>query len=268
MSTFNPRRCAGPLVRVVASTGAQLREAGALAALAVMTPLGRIEGCFEQAMNAVLPIPARKPSGARPVLLVHGLGATRSCWIAVAWALRGRGMTVDAINYRPFGTSMEQIAGGLAGRVADLLAQTGSDKAHLIGHSLGGLVIAQAFADGHLAGQIDTVVTIGTPFGGSPWAYLCPFGSTIRALRDGSPLLRRLSQTPVPDGVRWLAVASTLDVIVPGRRSVPRHDGVRSMTVDDAGHVGMLLSQHVVNLILAELPDSGVGLPDHPTVAA
>jgi pimeloyl-ACP methyl ester carboxylesterase len=208
------------------------------------------------------------PLRARPVLLVHGLGATEACWSAVGRALEVRGMTVDAINYRPFGTSVEQVALGLAVRVADLLARTGSDKVHLIGHSLGGLVIAQALADGHLAGQVDAVVTIGTPFRGSPWAYLCPFGSMIRALRDGSPLLRRLAETPVPDGVRWIAVSSSLDVIVPGHRAVPSHAGVRSVMVDDAGHSGMLLSRQVVNLIMAELPSSGGKSPDHPAVAA
>jgi pimeloyl-ACP methyl ester carboxylesterase len=269
ISMLSPLGFARLLVRAVAGTaGAQVREAGVMAALAAIGPLGGAEGSFERAVDAALPIGAGKTLGARPVLLVHGLGARESCWFAVARALKGRGMTVDAINYRPFGTSVEQVAGGLAERVADLLAETGADKVHLIGHSLGGLIIVQALADGRLAGQVDTVVTIGTPFRGSPWAYLWPFGTMIRALRDGSPLLRRLAETPVPDGVRWIAVSSTLDAIVPGRRSVPSHEGVRSVTVDDAGHVGMLLSRQVVNLIVAELPYSGGELPDYPTVAA
>jgi hypothetical protein len=253
-------------VRAVAGmAGSQVHEAWVIAALAAMRRLAGAEGSFELAGDAAVPIEDLR---ARPVLLVHGLGATDSCWFAVGRALKGRGMTVDAINYRPFGTSVEQIAGGLAVRVVDLLAKTGADKVHLIGHSLGGLVIAQALADGHLAGQVDSVVTIGTPFRGSPWAYLWPFGTMIRTLRDGSPLLRRLAETPVPDGVRWIAVSSTLDVIVPGHRSVPSYEGVRSVTVDDAGHSGMLLSRQVVNLIVSELPDSGEESPDHPTVAA
>jgi hypothetical protein len=253
---------------VVGMAGTQVREAGVMAVLAAMRPLGGAEASFERAVDAAPALEPRKALGSRPVLLIHGLGATESCWLVVRQALKGRGMTVDAVNYRPFGTSVEQVASGLAARVADLLAETGADKVHLIGHSLGGLIIAQALADDHLTGQVDTVVTIGTPFKGSPWAYLWPFGTMIRALRDGSPLLRRLAETPVPDGVRWIAVSSTLDVIVPGRRSVPRHKGVRSVTVDDAGHTGMLLSRQVVNLIVAELPDSGTELPNWPPLAA
>jgi triacylglycerol lipase len=262
LSLLNPLGAVRPLADAVARTaGAHAREVGVMAALAVLAPLSGAGSSFERAVEAQLPIAGHRTAAARPVLLVHGLGATKSCWIAVARALRGRGMSVDAINYGLLATSVEQLADRLAIRVDELLAETGADKVHLIGHSLGGLIIAQAFADGHLVGHVDTVVTIGTPFGGSPWANLCPFGTTIRALRDGSPLLRRLSEAPVPEGVRWVAFTSTLDVIVPGRRSVPGHAGVRSVTVDDVGHVGMLLSRQVVNRIVAELPD-------HPSAAA
>ncbi|MDQ1618381.1 MAG: triacylglycerol lipase [Actinomycetota bacterium] len=169
-------------------------------------------------------------------------------------ALRAQGVTVDAINYLPFGTSVEVLADRLAVKVASLLSETGADKVHLVGHSLGGVVIAQAFADGRLTGQVDTVVTIAAPFGGSPWASLLPLGATQRALRDGSPLLRRLAASPLPDGVQWVAFTATLDVMVPGRRSVPAQAGVQTVTVSDIGHVGLLLSQQVVDRIVDALP--------------
>jgi pimeloyl-ACP methyl ester carboxylesterase len=167
-----------------------------------------------------------------------------------------------------FGASVELVAERLALRVADLLAQTGADKVHLIGHSLGGLIIAQALAEGHLAGRVDVVVTIGTPFRGSPWAYLWPFATAVRAMWCGSPLLRRLAEIPVSDGVRWVAVTSSRDLIVPGRRSVPSHDGVRCVTVDDAGHGGMLFSRQVVNVIVVAVGHAGRRLPDLPVVVA
>jgi hypothetical protein len=65
----------------------------------------------------------------------------------------------------------------------------------------------------------------------------------------------------VADGVRWVAFTSTLDVIVPGRRAVPGRGGVRTVTVDDHGHLGMLLSRQVVSRILAELADHSTGKP-------
>jgi triacylglycerol lipase len=169
-------------------------------------------------------------------------------------SLNARGVTVDAITYTPFGTSVEQLAHRLVAEVHTILSQTGADKVHLVGHSLGGVVIAQAIADGSLNGLVDTVVALGSPFRGSPWANPLPFGEIARALREGSPLLRRLASAPAPDGVRWLAFAAALDIIVPGLRSVPAHAKVETITVGGVGHLGMLLSRQVVKHIVDALP--------------
>jgi triacylglycerol esterase/lipase EstA (alpha/beta hydrolase family) len=255
ISLLSPIGAARSLRQVIwRAAVAQVREMALIAVVVAMSPLGRAGGSFERAVDALLPVAAGTPPTAPPVLLVHGFAGTKSCWFALARALRARGVTVDAINYTPLGTSVEQLADWLAVKVENLLSDTGAAKVHLVGHSLGGVVIAQAFADGRLTGQVDTVVTIAAPFGGSPWATLLPLGATVRALRDGSPLLRRLAAAPLPDGVRWLAFTATPDLIVPGHRSVPAQTAVQSVTVDDVGHVGMLLSRHVVNRIVDALP--------------
>ena len=100
------------------------------------------------------------------MLLVHGFGGTKSSWSLLAQALSARGLTVEAVTYTPIGTSVEQLADRLVVEVDRMLSRTGSDKVHLVGHSLGGVVIAQAIAGGRLNGLVDTVVTLGSPFGG------------------------------------------------------------------------------------------------------
>lgn len=189
-----------------------------------------------------------------PVLLVHGLGGSTSGWIALVGALSALGVTVATVGYQPFGTSVERLAERLADRVADLLAATGADKVHLVGHSLGGVLIAQALADGLLADQIDTIVTIATPFGGSPWAQLIPFGAIVKALRSGSPVLSRLALASVPEGVQWLAITAGSDRIVPGRRSVPTQATVRTLSVQGVGHLRVRVQPQVVNSIVQALP--------------
>jgi triacylglycerol lipase len=189
----------------------------------------------------------------RPVLLVHGLGGRKSGWYALTRALKAEGVTVRSMSYSSFGTSVEQVAEELESEVASLRSETGADKVHLVGHSLGGVVIAQALADGRLRGQVDTVVTIAAPFGGSPWANLLPLGAIMRALRQGSPLLRRLALAPAPEGVQWLAFTATLDMIVPGRRAVPPQAEAETVSVDHVGHIGLLFDRQVVRRIVFAL---------------
>jgi triacylglycerol lipase len=253
---------AGTLVRTIGRAGmVQACELGQLASLVKPPSLHLVGDGTDPAFVALQRVQAHRATSTRPVLLVHGFGGTKSSWYFVERALAAKGLTVDAISYTPFGTSVERLADRLAVEVERMLSQTGADKVHLIGHSLGGVVIAQAIASGRLAGKVDTVVTLGAPFGGSPWAHLAPFGAVVRALRGGSPLLRRLASAPVPEGVRWLAVTATLDVVVPGVRSVPAHADVETMKFDGVGHLGMLLSPRVVGSIVAALRKS----PTKPT---
>jgi triacylglycerol lipase len=245
------------LVRSIGRTAmAQAYEVALMACFAATAPLQLVVGS-DSVRDCPLPVRAHTASAARPVLLVHGFGGTTASWSLVAQALTARGLTVEAITYVPFGTSVEQLADRLVVEVQRILNQTGADKLHLVGHSLGGVVIAQAIASGGLNGQVDTVVTLGSPFGGSPWAHVLPFGAIVRALRDGSPLLCRLASTPVPDGVRWMAFTASLDMVVPGLRSMPAHAQVETVTVRGVGHLGMLLSREVISRIAAALPTDG-----------
>jgi triacylglycerol lipase len=246
---------AGTLVRTISRAGmVQAYELGLMTSLVKKPSLHLACDETDPAFVALQRVQARPTPSTRPVLLVHGLGGTKSSWYFVARALAAKGMTVDAISYTSFGTSVERLADRLAVEVERMLAQTGADKIHLIGHSLGGVVIAQAIESGRLAGKVDTIVTLGSPFGGSPWARLVPSGAIVRALRGGSPLLRRLASTPVPEGVRWLAITATLDVVVPGCRSVPAQAEVETVSISGVGHLGMLLSNRVIRRIVAALP--------------
>lgn len=139
MSMLGPIDAARPSAhRIGRAAMAHVQELGVMAAVAAMAPLGRAGRSFERAVDALLPVAAQGAATARPVLLVHGFAGTKSCWLALAPALHARGMTVDAIDYLPFGTSIERLAERLAVKVARLQSETGADKVHLVGHSLGG----------------------------------------------------------------------------------------------------------------------------------
>jgi triacylglycerol lipase len=265
MTPLRVLESARAVVRIVGRAAAvHAYEVGALASTAAMAPLCFVAGGIEPASSLSPHTKAHAAPTARPVLLVHGFGGTKSSWSVIAQALSDRGIMVDTIAYGPSGNSVEQLADELVVAVERTMSQTGADKVHLVGHSLGGVVIAQAIAGGGLVGLVDTVITLGSPFGGSPWAGLLPFGDLLRALRPGSPLLSRLAAAPVPVGVRWLAVTAALDIIVPGPRSVPAHADVETITVDGVGHLGMLISRRVVGYIVAALPAHGSPVAAEP----
>jgi triacylglycerol lipase len=199
---------------------------------------------------------------APPVVLVHGFAGSSTSWFAVRRALRADGRTVVSFDYPPWASSVDELADRLIESVEDVLAATGAGKVHLVGHSLGGVIIALALTRDRLAGHVDLVVTLGSPFSGSPWAGMLPLCPLVRALRSGSPLLRRLAAAPAPVGVRWLAFASTLDAIVPTHRAVPANRQATRVMIDSDGHSGMLLDPDVIARIVAATtsPEDAAGL--------
>ena len=241
----------------------QAHEAALLLSVAATAPI-RLFRAGNESANTMSPQAKAHAARTRPVLLVHGFGGAKSSWSLVAHALSARGLTVGAISYAPVGNSVEQLAAQLVAEVEGTLSRTAADKLHLVGHSLGGVIIAQAILDPRLSGRVDTVITLGSPFGGSPWAGALPVLELVRALRAGSPLLRRLASTPLPDGVRWLSVTAALDIIVPGLRSVPFHAQVEAITFDGVGHLGMLLSPKVIAYIAAALSAEGTASAGEP----
>jgi triacylglycerol lipase len=197
------------------------------------------------------PSPSHQSRAAAPVVLVHGFAASSASWFAVRRALLADGRTVVSFDYPPWASSVDELADRLAVTVEDVLAATGATRVHLVGHSLGGVIIALAMTRDRLAERVELVVTIGSPFTGSSWAWMLPLAPLVRALRPGSALLCRLAAAPTPASVHWLAFAATHDPIVPAHGAVPQNRRATRVMIAAAGHSGMLLHPEVVTRILA-----------------
>ena len=198
-----------------------------------------------------------------PILLVHGMIDNRSIFTVLRRGLINRGFgRIETINYPVFTHDVRAAAARLGEEVERLVEETGYERLHVVGHSLGGL-IARYYVT-RLGGdrRVHTLVTLGTPHQGSYLAYAWN-SSLLTQLRPGSALLTELAQ-PVHDcQTRFVAYWSDLDqVILPQRHAALHHDdlNVHNIELHGVGHGSLPFTRTVVHGIsaaLAHLDSSG-----------
>jgi pimeloyl-ACP methyl ester carboxylesterase len=200
---------------------------------------------------------AADPLAARiPVVLVHGLVDNRSVFSVMRRGLRHRGFTqICTWNYSPLLTDVARGAGDLGARIEQVCEQTGHDRVHVVGHSLGGLI-----ARFHVQRQggdrrIESLVTIGTPHRGSVLAHVMPT-PLVRQLRPGSPVLRELEEPAAGCRTRVTAIYSDLDqVVVPTNAARCDHPDLqaRNLLFRGVGHMSLPRHGGVVDEVAATL---------------
>ena len=141
------------------------------------------------------------------VVLLHGLGRTRiSMWL-LASRLEDAGFRVYRIGYRSLDRSPDEIIDAIS-RQIDECCTGHLGELHLVGHSLGGLLI-RAYLQENRIPHLGRVVLIGTPNQGAELVdrfrnncLLSLLGPTTAALGSGSGSLPgRLSKPYYPVGV-------------------------------------------------------------------
>ncbi len=191
-----------------------------------------------------------------PILLVHGIVSNRSIFTVLRRGLTRRGFSnVFAMNYATVLTDVRTAALRLAEEVEAVCEQTGFERIHVIGHSLGGL-IARYYVT-RLGGdaRVHTLVTLGTPHEGTWAAYALP-SRLMRQMRPGSGLMRELARPVRGCRTRFVSYWSDSDAaIVPQRSAALRHPDLaaRSVRLHGAGHLTLPMLGDVVHGISAAL---------------
>jgi pimeloyl-ACP methyl ester carboxylesterase len=146
---------------------------------------------------------AESPPLRGTVLFVHGLWMTGVESFLLRRRLTTRGWALRVMPYSSMGESMDVVARRCA-RMAMAIARRTLAPVHLLGHSMGGLVIYRMFELGVLApdrfsGDFCRVVFMGTPIRGCQCAR---FLDTVGPVRR---VLGRVGSTCLPQGVpgRW-----------------------------------------------------------------
>jgi pimeloyl-ACP methyl ester carboxylesterase len=191
-----------------------------------------------------------------PILLVHGMVDNRSVFTLLRRGLLRRGFgRVHTMNYPLLTNDVRAAANRIATEVERLVAETGYERIHVIGHSMGGL-IARYYVQrqgGHE--RVHTLVTMGTPHAGTRMAHLLP-SRLCRQLRPGSDLISELDE-PAPEcRTRFICYWSDLDqMVVPQPIGQLRHDdlSVRNVLVRGVGHMSLPIKGRLVHEITTAL---------------
>lgn len=247
-------------------------EAAWIGAHIALYPLGLIEDKLEDATNhgvAHLP-PAHRglivgdvEAAGTPIILVHGVIDNRSIFTVLRRSLRRRGFgRTYALNYSPLIDDLRVVAERLAALVEEVCEQTGYERVHIIGHSMGGMV--GRYYVQRLGGdsRVHTLCTLGTPHQGSIEARFIPW-PVIQQLRLDGSIIEEFALPAPGCTTRFIAIWSDLDqLVLPHRNARITHPDLRArnILVRGVGHMSLPVDRRVVHAIsqaLAHLDHDG-----------
>ena len=236
--------------------------------------------------------PGCRPSAAhpRPVVFLHGLGATKDEDTNVLQGeVAKRGWCTFAVTYGaqpgfPYVGGLRAVADSaqeIAAFTRQVLAETGAAKVDLVGHSEGAFQSLYVTKTQGLADRIGSVVAIAPPTHGTTFAGLYRLaylfgqperdavGAALSAfdcpacsdLGTGGAAVKRLEDGPIAQpGVRYTVLTSRYDELVtPTSTAFVREPGVSNAYVQDScpfdpvGHIGEAYDPNVWNLVINAL---------------
>jgi triacylglycerol lipase len=240
-------------------------EAAWLAAHAAVYPAGLVhERLSEPTAYRTDPLPPARRSlvvtdpaaAGTPILLVHGIMDNRSVFTVFRRTLRRRGFgSVHAMNYSLLTDDVRTAAHALGQHVERLLEQTGADRVHVVGHSLGGVIARYYVQRMGGSAHVDTLVTLGSPHTGTLAAHLMPT-PLARQLRPGSALLEELTEPAPGCPTRFLVVWSRMDqMVVPQRNARLEHPDLRveHLELRDVGHLSLPIDARTTHWVVTQL---------------
>jgi pimeloyl-ACP methyl ester carboxylesterase len=189
-----------------------------------------------------------------PVLLVHGYAASESVWTPLRRVLVEAGFGhIVSLTYNSFATDPEAVSAELTHQALRTLTATGAPRAHLVGHSLGGLLVRCALAgSAALSSQAATAVTIASPHCGAHLAQIAP-GRCARIMHRGPGSCLPVVHALRP--IRWLAYYSDGDRVVPpaSARLDDLRFGAANLLIPGCGHLTICRDVRLIRSLVAEL---------------
>lgn len=200
--------------------------------------------------------PARIARGVLPVVFVHGILCNAGVWHRMLAALaRQSTANLFTLNLTPPLASMDRFARQLAERVEEACRAAGTERAIIVGYSMGGLVARAWIARLGGAARAARLVTLGSPHQGSLLARGFPARWASEML-CGSEWLARLAGDKIP----ITSIYSRRDEFIAPQDSA-HLEGARNIALERLGHLGLLRSEEVRRLVGAEIASARGGRP-------
>jgi pimeloyl-ACP methyl ester carboxylesterase len=242
-----PSRLAGLSLALLKATAL---EVAILTGHLLLYPSGIFQ---ERRANPALPAQdtTQLPTEAKPpVVLLHGFIDNRSVFVLLRRSLAQHGrQQIESLNYSPLTCDIRAAAELLGRHIEEICERTGSRQVDIVGHSLGGL-IARYYVQcrgGDL--RVRTLVTLGTPHGGTRVVPLANAHPIVRQMRPGSAVLEELTRPAPGCRTHFVSFWSDLDHLM---------DPLETARIDHP------------DLLVQNIQVTGIGhlaLPVHPAVA-
>jgi triacylglycerol lipase len=213
---------------------------------------------FEKWLMA--PDPSPVPGKAVPVLLVHGYICNRGVWRAMRRKLAQRiPNALFTISLEPPFARIDNYVPQLVARVEEICRGTGSQRIVIVTHSMGGLVARVYLARGGGTKRVAKLICIAAPNHGTEIARI-GIGQNVRQMYYGNPWLRQLAdeEKARPGGVPQTCIyTENDDLVFPAESS--RLPGANNIPLNAVGHVSLLLSDRVADLVAEDIAAVGPG---------
>nr|WP_229891002.1 alpha/beta fold hydrolase [Streptomyces mashuensis] len=189
------------------------------------------------------PVGAPHDAAHPPVLLLHGFIDNRSVFVFLRRSLRRNGwQEVWSLNYSPLTCDLRAAAALLARHVEEICASTGHQRVDMVGHSLGGLVARYYVQRMGGDARVRTLVTLGTPHGGTRVAPPASLHPLVRQMRPDSDVIAELAEPAPHCATQFIAFWSDLDqIMVPVQTARIDHPDLdaRNVRVSGVGHLAL-----------------------------
>jgi pimeloyl-ACP methyl ester carboxylesterase len=195
-----------------------------------------------------------------PVVLLHGFIDNRSVFVLLRRSLAGAGARhLESLNYSPLTCDIRAAAELFGRRIEEICERTGQERVDVVGHSLGGLIAryyVQRLGGDH---RVRTLVTLGTPHGGTRAVPLADAHPIVRQMRPGSDVLEELREPAPGCRTHFVAFWSNFDhVMAPVESACVDHPDLmaQNIRVTGIGHLALPVHPAVANGIREALDTS------------